>query len=74
MDYQSGSQLGSCCHSVRENANDLPLDVPDGPGEGMALEPLPVIHMVEELLGVQLGEELGDWIGGSNRSSVKHNN
>ena len=62
MEYQSGSNGGSRCHSGRENANDLPLDVQDGPGEGMALDPLPVVHVVEELLGVQLGEELGDWV------------
>ena len=65
---------GSHCYSGRGNANDLPLDVQDGPREGMALDPLPVVHVVEELLGVQLGEEMGDWVRGSIQSSVKHNN
>ena len=65
---------GSCCYSGRGNANDLPLDVQDGPGEGMALDPLPFFHVAEELFGVQLGEEMGDWVGGSIQSSVKQNN
>ena len=68
------SHGGSRCHSGRENANDLHLDVQDGPEEGVALDLLPVVDMVEELLGVQVREELGDWVGGLNQSSVTHNN
>ena len=62
-------ELQGLRHSGRKIAHDLPLDV-----QGMALDPLPFVHVVEELLGVQLEEEWGDWVRESNRSSVKHNN